>query len=155
MFWADAEGLAKIVEGLRNQQARLGPDFRVFVGLEEFTFPMMALGAQGTMNAVANVAPRQVAQMCDAVRAGDLARGRALHFELYELMAAVFWDTNPIPIKYMLRKLGVVATNEHRLPMKRMGLIANNEHRLPMMPATPELERRLDGLLERVGLLAS
>jgi 4-hydroxy-tetrahydrodipicolinate synthase len=119
--------------------ARLGPDFRVFVGLEEFTFPMMALGAQGTMNAVANVAPRQVAQMCDAVRAGDLARGRALHFELYELMAAVFWDTNPIPMKYM---------------MKRMGLIATNEHRLPMMPATPELERRLDGLLERVGLLA-
>jgi 4-hydroxy-tetrahydrodipicolinate synthase len=118
--------------------ARLGPDFRVFVGLEEFTFPMMALGAQGTMNAVANVAPRQVAKMCNAVRAGDLARGRALHFELYELMAAVFWDTNPIPMKYM---------------MKRMGLIATNEHRLPMMPATPELERRLDGLLARVGLV--
>jgi 4-hydroxy-tetrahydrodipicolinate synthase len=118
--------------------ARLGADFRVFVGLEEFTFPMMALGAQGTMNAVANVAPRQVAEMCNAVRAGDLARGRALHFELYELMAAVFWDTNPIPMKYM---------------MKRMGLIATNEHRLPMMPATPELERRLDGLLERVGLV--
>jgi len=118
--------------------ARLGPGFRVFVGLEEFTFPMMALGAQGTMNAVANVAPRQVAEMCNAVRAGDLARGRALHFELYELMAAVFWDTNPIPMKYM---------------MKRMGLIAANEHRLPMMPATPELEKRLDGLLERVGLV--
>ena len=118
--------------------ARLGPEFRVFVGLEEFTFPMMALGAQGTMNAVANVAPRQVAEMCNAVRAGDLARGRTLHFELYELMAAVFWDTNPIPMKYM---------------MKRMGLIATNEHRLPMMPATPELEKRLDGLLERVGLV--
>ena len=118
--------------------ARLGPDFRVFVGLEEFTFPMMALGAQGTMNAVANVAPRQVAEMCNAVRAGDLARGRALHFELYELMAAVFWDTNPIPMKYM---------------MKRMGLIATNEHRLPMMPATPELEKRLDALLARVGLV--
>lgn len=118
--------------------ARLGPDFRVFVGLEEFTFPMMALGAQGTMNAVANVAPRQVAQMCNAVRAGDLARGRALHFELYELMAAVFWDTNPIPMKYM---------------MKRMGLIATNEHRLPMMPATPELEKRLDALLARTGLV--
>ena len=118
--------------------ARLGPEFRVFVGLEEFTFPMMALGAQGTMNAVANVAPRQVAEMCNAVRAGDLARGRALHFELYELMAAVFWDTNPIPMKYM---------------MKRMGLIATNEHRLPMMPATPDLEKRLDALLERVGLV--
>jgi 4-hydroxy-tetrahydrodipicolinate synthase len=118
--------------------ARLGADFRIFVGLEEFTFPMMALGAQGTMNAVANVAPGPVAEMCNAVRAGNLERGRALHYELYELMCAVFWDTNPIPMKYM---------------MKRMGLLADNEHRLPMMPATPELEKRLDALMGRVGLL--
>ena len=120
--------------------ARLGADFRVFVGLEEFTFPMMALGAQGTMNAVANVAPRQVAEMCNAVRAGDLARGRALHFELYELMAAVFWDTNPIPMKYMMMKLG---------------LLDKNEHRLPMVPATAELATKLDGVLERAGLAAA
>jgi 4-hydroxy-tetrahydrodipicolinate synthase len=118
--------------------AKLGPAFRIFVGLEEFTFPMMAIGAQGTMNAVANVAPRQVADLCNAVRAGDLARARKLHFDLYELMCAVFWDTNPIAMKYM---------------MKRMGLLAANEHRLPLVPATPELERRLDALLERVGLV--
>jgi len=37
--------------------------------------------------------------------------------------------------------------------MRRMGLLANNEHRPPMMPATAELERRLDGVLERAGLL--
>ncbi|MFI4925142.1 MAG: hypothetical protein ACHQJ7_08360 [Vicinamibacteria bacterium] len=37
--------------------------------------------------------------------------------------------------------------------MKRMGLLAANEHRLPLVPATPELERRLDALLERVGLV--
>ena len=117
--------------------ARLGPDFRIFVGLEEFTFSMMAIGAQGTMNAVANLAPRQVAQLCDSVRAGDLAGARKLHFELYELMCAVFWDTNPIAMKYM---------------MKRMGLLDANEHRLPLVPATPELEQRLDALLARVGL---
>jgi 4-hydroxy-tetrahydrodipicolinate synthase len=117
--------------------ARLGGEFRIFVGLEEFTFPMMAIGAQGTMNAVANVAPRQVADLCDRVRAGDLLGARKLHFELYDLMCAVFWDTNPIAMKYM---------------MKRMGLIERNEHRLPLVPATPELERRLDALLERVGL---
>jgi 4-hydroxy-tetrahydrodipicolinate synthase len=101
--------------------ARLGFEFRVFVGLEEFTFPMMALGAQGTMNAVANVAPRQVASLCTEVRAGNLAAARKLHFELFDLMTAVFWDTNPIPMKYM---------------MKRMGLLETNEHRLPLVPAT-------------------
>ena len=118
--------------------ARLGFEFRVFVGLEEFTFPMMALGAQGTMNAVANVAPRQVASLCTEVRAGNLAAARKLHFELFDLMTAVFWDTNPIPMKYM---------------MKRMGLLETNEHRLPLVPATPELERRLDALLAKTGLV--
>jgi 4-hydroxy-tetrahydrodipicolinate synthase len=118
--------------------ARLGPEFRIFVGLEEFTFPMMAIGAQGTMNAVANVAPKEVAQLCNRIRAGDLAGARELHFALYDLMCAVFWDTNPIAMKYMI---------------KRMGQLAANEHRLPLVPATPELERRLDALLERVGLV--
>ncbi len=118
--------------------AALGPGFRIFVGLEEFTFPMMAIGAQGTMNAVANVAPAQVAALCNEVRAGNLGEARRLHFALFDLMCAVFYDTNPIPMKYM---------------MKRMGLLASNEHRLPMVPASAELERRLDAVLAKAGLL--
>lgn len=118
--------------------AKFGPEFRVFVGLEEFTFSMMAMGALGTMNAAANVMPAKVAQLCNAVLAGDMAGARKLHFEMFEVMKAIFYDTNPIPMKYM---------------MKRLGIIERNEHRLPMMPATPELEKRLDGVLERAGLL--
>ncbi|CAM3713331.1 4-hydroxy-tetrahydrodipicolinate synthase [Bordetella sputigena] len=118
---------------------RFGPDFRVFVGLEEFTFPMMCLGAGGTMNAVANVAPREVAELCNLVRAGQLEAARALHYKLFELMKMVFWDTNPIPLKYL---------------MKRLGLLERNEHRLPMMPATPELERRIDELADKLDLTA-
>jgi 4-hydroxy-tetrahydrodipicolinate synthase len=120
--------------------ARFGPQFRVFVGLEEFTFSMMAMGALGTMNAVANLAPRSVADLCERVLAGDLTEARRLHFETFELMRAVFFDTNPIPMKYM---------------MKRIGLLPVNEHRLPMVPATPELEKRLDGVLQRAGLLSA
>jgi 4-hydroxy-tetrahydrodipicolinate synthase len=79
-----------------------------------------------------------LADLCAAVEAGDLRRGRALHQRTIELNKAVFFDTNPIPIKYM---------------MKRLGIITANEHRLPMVPASPELERRLDGVLERSGLM--
>lgn len=118
--------------------ARLGPDFRVFVGLEELSFPMMAVGACGLMNAVGNVAPARLVEICEAVRDGDLHRGRKLHESLYELNEAVFFDTNPIPVKYM---------------MKRMGLLADNEHRLPMVPATPDVAARLDAVLDRAGLL--
>jgi 4-hydroxy-tetrahydrodipicolinate synthase len=118
----------------------LGPEFRIFVGLEELSFPMMAVGAKGLMNAVGNLKPAVLAQMCRAVEAGDLRTARQLHRDLLELNRSIFWDTNPIPLKYM---------------MKRMGLIADNEHRLPLVPATAELERRLDGVLERAGLLGA
>ncbi len=116
----------------------LGDDFRIFVGLEELSFPMMAVGACGLMNAVGNLSPNILVRMCEAVWNNDLETGRGLHQSLLELNKSVFFDTNPIPIKYM---------------MKRMGILPANEHRLPMMPATAELEKRLDGVLERAGLI--
>ena len=114
------------------------PDFKIFVGLEHLSFPELTIGAVGLMNAVGNLRPHILAEMCQAVWDNDLEKGKALHHHLFELNESVFYDTNPIPIKYM---------------MKRMGLLLSNEHRLPMSPATPELEKRLDGVLERAGLL--
>jgi len=54
------------------------------------------------------------------------------------LNKAVFFDTNPIPMKYM---------------MKRLGILPNELHRLPMVPSTPELRAKLDGVLSRAGLI--
>jgi 4-hydroxy-tetrahydrodipicolinate synthase len=118
--------------------ARMGPEFRVHVGLEDLSLPMLAVGAKGLMNAVGNLAPDKIGALYEKCAAGDLAGARALHYELFELNQSVFFDTNPIPIKYM---------------MKRLGILPNEEHRLPMVPATPELAKRLDGVLERAGLL--
>ena len=115
-----------------------GHDFRVFVGLEELSFPMMAIGACGLMNAVSNLMPGPVAEMCERIFANDLAGAKKIHYDLFELNKSVFYDTNPIAIKYM---------------MKRLGIIPDNAHRLPMVPATPELEKRLDKVLENAGLL--
>jgi 4-hydroxy-tetrahydrodipicolinate synthase len=115
-----------------------GDDFRIFVGLEELSFPMMAVGAQGLMNAVGNLRPAVLVEMCEAVWRNDLAGARRLHHLLLEINQSVFYDTNPIPMKYMMKKLGIIPANEHRLPM---------------VPATSELEKRLDGVLQRSGLL--
>jgi 4-hydroxy-tetrahydrodipicolinate synthase len=114
--------------------AAVGADFKIFVGLEELSFPMMAVGACGLMNAVGNLKPRVLAEMCEAVWRSNLETAQALHHRLHEINKAVFFDTNPIPMKYMAKKLG---------------LIESNEHRLPMVPATPELEKRLDAVLAR------
>jgi len=117
---------------------RLGDDVRIFVGLEALSLPMLAVGATGLMNAVGNVAPASVAALYESVASGDLVAARKQHDELYELNQVVTWDTNPIAIKYLL---------------KRLGILERNEHRLPMVPAAPELEQRLDDLLVRTGLL--
>ena len=116
----------------------LGMEFRIFVGLEDLSYPMMAVGACGLMNAVGNLQPRKLARMCEAIWKGDLKRAQKLHYELFEINQAVFYDTNPIAIKYM---------------MKRLAIMPKNEHRLPMMPATKKLEKRLDGVLKRAKLI--
>ena len=114
---------------------RLGREFRLFCGLEELSFPMLAIGAAGLMNAVGNIAPGRIARLCAAVLAGELDQARELHFELFELNQAVFWDTNPIPVKYLMVKLG---------------LLPGNNHRPPMSPAPAQLRQRLDDLLGRL-----
>lgn len=118
--------------------ACVGEDFRIFVGLEELSFPMMTVGACGLMNAVGNLRPKPLANMCEAVWRNDLIEGLTIHQRLLEINKAVFFDTNPIPMKYM---------------MKRLGIIPENEHRLPMVPATAELGARLDQVLANAGLL--
>lgn len=118
--------------------AELGPSFRIFVGLEDLSFPMLCIGACGMMNAVSNVAPGPVARLFEAVDRGDLMAARKLHFDLWPLNKAVFFDTNPIPMKYMMR---------------RLGLISHNAHRLPMVPADQDVAARCDTVLRACGML--
>ena len=86
----------------------LGNDFKVFVGLEELSFPMMSIGACGLMNAVGNLRPKILSEMCEAIWENDMKKGKELHQALLEINQAVFYDTNPIPIKYMMKKLNIM-----------------------------------------------
>lgn len=126
------------LEFLTEILVRMGQEFRVFCGLEALSMPMLAVGAAGLMNAVGNLAPARVAAMCNEVEKGNLEAARRLHFELFELNQAIFLDTNPIPLKYM---------------MARMGLLETPELRLPLVPLDEERGRRLDELLKRVRLI--
>jgi 4-hydroxy-tetrahydrodipicolinate synthase len=128
------------VEFVTEVLIRCGRDFRVFCGLEALSLPMLAVGAAGVMNAVGNLAPDRVAGLCNAVAAGDLGEARRLHDELFELNQAIFFDTNPIPLKYM---------------MARLGLLPAPEVRLPLVEASPAVQDRLEGVLRRAGLLAT
>ncbi len=118
--------------------ARLGRDFRIFAGLELPTLPMLGIGGCGMMITASNVAPRQVAQLYDTFANGDIDGAIALNLKLYPLFRGVALETSPIPVKYML---------------KRLGVIENNEHRSPLVPASPEVERQLDKVLAGIGLI--
>jgi 4-hydroxy-tetrahydrodipicolinate synthase len=117
--------------------SRLGRDFCIFGGLESTAFAMCAMGGCGTMITTSNVAPKQIARLNHLCMTGKLEEAQTLAVELDEMMTAAFLDTGPIPIKCM---------------MKLMGLMPKNEHRLPMVPATPEQERQLEAIVRRYSL---
>lgn len=118
--------------------ARLGRDFRIFCGLESLSLPMLAVGGAGLMNAVGNLAPARVARLCEALAAGHLREARDYHFELFELNRAIFLTTNPIPLKYMMHRLGLIPSPEVRLPLCRVN---------------SDQAQALDGVLCEAGLM--
>jgi 4-hydroxy-tetrahydrodipicolinate synthase len=116
----------------------LGPDFRIFCGVEALSLPMLILGGSGLMNAAGNLAPERVAALYAAVQKVDLKRARDIHVELFELNQSIFIDTNPVPLKYM---------------MFRLGLLDAPELRLPLVSIDDANAKILDGVLARAGLL--
>ncbi len=113
-------------------------DLRIFAGGEPHSLPMLAAGASGLMNAAGNLCPRPYADLCEAVGAGDLVAARDFYHSLCDIHDAVNADVVPVTIKYM---------------MKRLGILPGNDHRLPLAPASPALEKRLDGVLRLSGMI--
>ncbi|HEV7753510.1 MAG TPA: 4-hydroxy-tetrahydrodipicolinate synthase [Baekduia sp.] len=98
---------------------RLGEDFRLFCGLESYSYPFLAVGGAGVMSAVGNLFPTAVAHLCEHVFAGEHAAALALHRRLFRINEAVFFDTNPGPLKAMLAAAGA-GSAEVRPPLVPM-----------------------------------
>jgi 4-hydroxy-tetrahydrodipicolinate synthase len=96
-----------------------GPDFTVLSGDDNITLPLMSVGGRGVVSVIANIVPRDVADMTHAALDGDWKRARDLHLRLFPLSRAVFLETNPIPIKEAMAMAGMIEP-EFRLPMCRM-----------------------------------
>jgi 4-hydroxy-tetrahydrodipicolinate synthase len=114
-----------------------GPDFSVLSGDDNLTLPLMAVGGCGVVSVVANIVPRDTAEMTHAALDGDWKRARDLFHRLFPLCRAMFIETNPIPVKEAMAMLGMLQP-EFRLPLCRMA-DANRE--------------RLKTILQQFGLL--
>jgi 4-hydroxy-tetrahydrodipicolinate synthase len=89
----------------------------VLSGDDSLTLPLMALGAKGVISVVANVVPKDVKRLTAAMLAGNLAEAQAAHRKLFPLCRAMFLETNPIPIKTAMKWMGLVESDEKRLPL--------------------------------------
>jgi 4-hydroxy-tetrahydrodipicolinate synthase len=113
-----------------------GRDFLVFSGIELLCYPMLAIGGAGHVSATANVLPAEVARLFDLVAEGKWDDALDLHYHLLPLNEALFLETNPGPLKWVLGRLG----------------IAPPHLRPPMAEPGPETQRRLEEALARYGL---
>src|SRR5712692_6849235 len=96
-----------------------GPEFSVLSGDDNITLPLMSVGGRGVISVIANIVPKETAEMTHAALEGDWKRARELHLRLFPLARAAFIETNPIPIKEAMAMAQMIAP-EFRLPMCRM-----------------------------------
>lgn len=113
--------ISAIIELTRDEE------FFVLSGDDGLTLPIMALGGKGVISVVADVAPRKMVAMVDAMLKGDLEKARRLHYILSPLVSALFLETNPIPVKTATGMIGLAA-GPLRLPLASMA--EKNEMRL-------------------------
>jgi 4-hydroxy-tetrahydrodipicolinate synthase len=104
-----------------------GDEFDVLSGDDPMTLPLMSLGGTGVISVASNVAPGAVSDMVAALLSGDFDRGRELHYQLLPLFRALFFETNPIPVKAAASLLGL-CSDEMRLPLVPMS--GENLHKL-------------------------
>lgn len=97
-----------------------GERMTVLAGDDALTLPMMAVGAKGVITVAANLVPKEMARLVSAFLAGQVDEARKLHFMLSPLFAALFYETNPIPVKEALGMMGKIDP-ELRLPLCAMG----------------------------------
>lgn len=99
--------------------ALCGENFIVLSGDDFTTFPLLAAGGKGVISVTANVAPRDTATMCNEFFSGNLNKAREIHYKMRPLNDAMFYETNPIPVKTALSLMGKVS-GEMRLPLCQM-----------------------------------
>jgi 4-hydroxy-tetrahydrodipicolinate synthase len=119
---AEVPGIVGIKEATSNVDrvtelmGRKPRNFIVLSGDDSTALPYMMLGAKGVISVTANVAPRAVHDLCAAALAGDFARAIETNNRLYPLHKALFVESNPIPVKWALHRMGRIEPGI-RLPL--------------------------------------
>ena len=104
-----------------------GDDFTVVSGEDYLTFPLLCVGGKGVISVVSNVAPRDMADLCNIFFEGKIQEARRLYYKLLPLLHGLFIETNPAPVKAALAMMKKIESEEVRLPLVAMSA-GNKEH---------------------------
>ncbi|MBB2960759.1 4-hydroxy-tetrahydrodipicolinate synthase [Methylobacterium sp. R2-1] len=125
------------IDRVSLQRQALGEDFIQLSGEDATALGFNAHGGRGCISVVSNVAPRLCADLQEATLAGDYAKALAIQDRLMPLHVQMFYESNPVPAKYALSRLGLMS----------------EEVRLPLVPATEGCRRAVDAALAHAGLI--
>jgi 4-hydroxy-tetrahydrodipicolinate synthase len=131
----------KEASGSLSQMAEIvklaGDKITLLSGDDNVTLPVLAIGGTGVISVVANIVPKDMADMITAWEGGNVNRARELFLKLLPLCQAMFYETNPIPVKTSLALMGKIG----------------GELRLPLAPISPANEEKLKKALKDYGLI--
>jgi 4-hydroxy-tetrahydrodipicolinate synthase len=94
-------------------------DFSVLSGEDSLTLPIITAGGDGVIAVISNEVPKEYAEMTRAALKGDLKKAQDIHYKLFDLMKANFFESNPIPVKTALSMMGKIEESL-RLPLTKM-----------------------------------
>lgn len=117
--------------------ARVPAEFSVLAGDDALALPLAALGGRGVISVVSNQIPGPMAQLARHLLSGDFAAALALHNRWLPLMEVNFVESNPIPVKYALSRMG----------------LCQPVWRLPMTPPSPAAAARISEVLKELKLI--
>ncbi len=121
-----------------SEVIRLCGDRITVLSGDDFTvLPLLALGGKGVISVTANIAPKAMAALCNAWEKGDIKKARKLHYQLEPLNAAMFIETNPIPVKTAVAMMGKI----------------EEEFRLPLCEMSSANKEKLKGILKSAGII--
>ena len=121
---------------IMNILANKPDDFEVLSGDDGLTLGLLCLGADGVISVASNCCPGLLSNMVSSARKGDVSTAREIHERLLPLFSALFCESNPIPIKYAMGRMG----------------FGNGKPRLPLTELSDKGKSILDPVLESLGI---
>ena len=111
-------------------------DFIVLSGEDSLTYPLLCIGAKGVISVASNIVPKKMSEMCKYIKNNEYEKAKEIHYELFDLFKALFYETNPIPVKKAMYLMGLIT----------------DEIRLPLVNLSEEYTKKLTNVLNKIGV---